>query len=144
MEHLISPDMSRVLQHIEGLDFIITGSLALCIEGKLDREIHDLDIITPDNRVLKQLDKIGERLDETSEAHHLRYLCYNSYHVDVFLVSTHIKHTTKNIGKFKLKVAYPETVYLSKIASLCRHTNTPFLVKALKDLEQYFHITYPQ
>ena len=142
MEHLITFKISQVLHSLRGLDFYITGSLALCLHEKLDREVHDLDIMTQDPRVVAKLRNMGMVLENHTEGH-FKFLTYENLHVDVFTLPYEGKVITKNIKGLKLHLVSPESIWINKLQFLGKlltkhHTGD----KYLSDLLYHFNTNY--
>ena len=141
MNTLFIKRASRVLKKLEGLDFAITGSMALYLNKKIDREIHDLDLITYDSRVLKVLDTFGERSDEVTLENHIRYFCYDNFYIDVFLVTNINDSITKNIENMQVKVCNHEPIFLNKLEFISKHPTHKSALKGLEDVIQYFTLS---
>lgn len=140
---IINQDILYVLHKLRGLDFCITGSIALAFHGKLEREIHDLDIISDDPRVLKILQRdFKDDSDSVYGAYQYRFIHQDTTFIDLFPVKIPEckKHKLHNL---EVNIISPHLIFLDKISRL-KDKNTPhkMVEKCLHDLEQYFHLTY--
>ena len=132
-----------VLKKLKGLDFCVTGSIALAFHGKLNREIHDLDIISDDPRVLKILQRdFKDDSDSVYGAYQYRFIHQDTTFIDLFPIK--LPSCKKfNVNGLDINLVDPHLIFLDKIERV-RDSTTPkaMVIKCLHDLEQYFHLTY--
>lgn len=117
--------------------------MALAFHGKLNREIHDLDIISDDPRVLKILQRdFKDDSDSVYGAYQYRFIHQDTTFIDLFPIKlpAHRKFTVEGL---ELNLVEPHLIFLDKIERI-KDSTTPkvMITKCLHDLEQYFHITY--
>ena len=139
---IIDKNILYVLKKLKGLDFCVTGSIALAFHGKLNREIHDLDIISDDPRVLKILQRdFKDDSDSVYGAYQYRFL-HQDTAIDLFPIKVP-EHRKFTIEGLELNIVEPYLIFLDKINRV-RDNNTPkiMVTKCLHDLEQYFYLTY--
>ena len=134
----------NAIRQLRGLDIYITGSVALFIYGKLDREINDLDLIAVDKQVLPILKDRFHQISDAEHAHQAnRYTHKHEICVDLFLMKQEPKHVYYYFEDMCLKMVHPAEVFLDKLKILGRENTTPEMTsKCLLDLENYFHLTY--
>lgn len=133
----------HVLKKLKGLDFCVTGSIALAFHGKLNREIHDLDIISDDPKVLKILQRdFKDDSDSVYGAYQYRFIHQDTTFIDLFPIKlpAHRKFTIEGL---EIKLVEPHLIFLDKLERVRDKTTPKAMVsKCLHDLEQYFHLTY--
>ena len=140
----LPPKIISALRQLRGLDLYITGSVALFIYGKLDREINDLDLIAVDKSLLPILrNKFIQISDATTPTGNNRYTHQHEICVDLFLMKQEPKHTLYYFEDMCFKMVHPSEVFLDKLKILGRESTTQEMSsKCISDLENYFHLTY--
>ena len=140
----LPPQILNAIRELRGLDVYITGSVALFIYGKLDREISDLDLIAIDKSVLPVLrNKFHQISDAKAATEANRYTHKHEVCIDLFLVTEEPRHVYHYFEGICLKMVHPADVFLDKLKILQRTNTTPEMAaKCLSDIENYFHLTY--
>ena len=128
----------EVLNMVKGIPYVLTGSLALKLSGLLDREIHDLDLISDDPLILAKLsEQCMNMSDLISNPNHHRFSYGDDLFIDVFMVSDlkQVPQTPVKLWARKLVMTPPKYIYLKKLTELKDFD------KIRGDLVEYFNRT---
>lgn len=125
----------QLLNTLNSTSYIITGSLALKLQKKLDREICDIDIITNDVKVIEIMRNNGFELSEAFEkTTHFRFHFRDILFVDVFFkYNTPYEIIQKGTRTYKVTPWW--YIYENKLTD--RHNNKE---KSIKDVLHYYEL----
>lgn len=126
MANKLDNDIREILRKLRNTEFIVTGSLALQLCGKLDREVGDLDIISTDQRVIDKLKEVCLDLSETiTDPNHMRFLYEGkeTLFIDVFIYECSNIVLTKYLGK-DIVITKPEFVLKTKLLKFKKDAKT--------------------
>lgn len=133
MERILPEEIKGILKILKDTSFIITGSYALYLQGKLQRKPDDLDLISNDSGLLDKLKSVCDNYSDIIENnYHHRFLYNQKLFIDVFSKPRITKIIPIEFGEYNLKVSHYSDVYIRKLLSLKLNT------KDVTDIISYF------
>ena len=145
MNENVKRDLLTVVDDLEQESFYITGSVALELQGKLDRGITDIDIITDSENVLLKLKTFYlDVSDEVYGSGHKRYRSTrSSTPIDLFMKKEKLHYKTIMFEGRKIKVVSIKDIFIKKLEYINRTDfHKEAKNKCIQDLESYFNLTY--
>ena len=128
------------MEQLKDFNYYLTGSLSLYLNGVIQRESEDIDLMSNDEKLLEKLSLIARDVSDAVYGAPMKRYSYQNTFIDVFPYEKEPEYKNYKLNNNKIKLVNPKMIMLQKLSYL-ESSIIPKKQKekSLTDLKHYFN-----